>query len=304
MLSICIPIYNFDVTGLVTILHQQAIRHNIPAEVICIDDCSEVEFRVKNIDACNTYGKYIQLNENVGRARIRNLFLKYTQFDYLLFLDCDSVLIASDFVKKYAEAIVQSQAKIICGGRIYNEIKPSKQKMLRWRYGRKKESMPVWARQRNPNRSFITSNFVVHKDILSHIKFDERLVKYGHEDTLFGFQLKKNNIQITHIDNPILNGYLEDNEEFIEKTELGLTNLVCILQFLNNDRDFIEDVTLLRFHRKFQRLSLNYLIAFFFTFLKPVLRLNLSKGDTSLIWFDFYKLGFFSKEYITNSEHK
>jgi glycosyltransferase involved in cell wall biosynthesis len=289
---------------LVVILHQQAVRHNIPAEVICIDDCSDVEFRVKNIDICNTYGRYIQLNENVGRAKIRNLFLDYIKNDYLLFLDCDSVLIVSNFVKKYAEAIIQNQCKVICGGRIYNEIKPSRQKMLRWRYGRKKESMPVWVRQRNPNRSFITSNFVVHKDILSRIKFDERLVEYGHEDTLFGFQLRKHHILITHIDNPILNGYLEDNEEFIEKTELGLTNLVYILQFLNNDPDFIKDVTILNFHRKCQLMGINYLIAFFFTFLKPVLRLNLSKGDTKLLWFDFYKLGFFCKAYITNSVKK
>lgn len=304
MLSICIPIYNFDVTGLVVILHQQAVRQNIPAEVICIDDCSDITFRTRNVDICNTYGRYIQLKENVGRAKIRNLFLDYAVNDYILFLDCDSVIITSDFVEKYAEAILQDGAKVICGGRIYNEIKPSKQKMLRWRYGRKKESMSVSARKRWPHKSFITSNFVVHRDILSQIKFDERLVKYGHEDTLFGFQLKKNKIAIDHIDNPILNGYLEDNEEFIEKTELGLTNLVYILQFLNNDVDFIKDVTILNFHRKLKRIGINYLIAFFFTFLKPVLRLNLSKGDSKLLWFDFYKLGFFCKAYIINSVKK
>ncbi|HEY4784969.1 MAG TPA: glycosyltransferase [Bacteroidales bacterium] len=299
MLSICIPIYNFDVTGLVVILHQQAIRQNIPAEVICIDDASDIEFRVKNKDICNTYGKYIQLNENIGRAKIRNLFLDYAQYDYLLFLDCDSVLITSDFVKKYAEAIIHGGNKVICGGRIYNEIRPSKQKMLRWRYGRKKESIPVTVRQQNPHVSFITSNFTVHKEILSQIKFDERLVKYGHEDTLFGFQLKKNHIPVQHIDNPILNGYLEDNEEFIEKTELGLSNLVCILQFLNRDRDFINDVTLLKFHKKCRRFGLNFLIAFLFSMLKPMLRLNLVKGYSNLFWFDFYKLGFFSKAYLT-----
>ena len=304
MLSICIPIFNFDVTSLVVILHQQAVRQNIPAEVICIDDCSDIEFRVKNIDICNAYGRYIQLNENIGRAKIRNLFLNYAQNDFLLFLDCDSVLITSDFVKKYADAILQNQAKVICGGRIYNEMKPSKQKLLRWRYGRKKESMPVSVRQRTPNNSFITSNFAVHKNTLTHIKFDERLVKYGHEDTLFGFQLKKNHIQIAHIDNPILNGYLEDNEEFIEKTEHGLVNLVYILQFLNCDPEFIGDVTILKFHHKCQKLGINFVVAFLFTFLKPFLRLNLSKGYTNLFLFDFYKLGFFSKSYLANTTKK
>jgi glycosyltransferase involved in cell wall biosynthesis len=303
MLSICIPIYNFDVTGLVVILHQQAVRQNVPAEVICIDDCSDDEFRTKNKDVCNTYGKYIQLEENVGRAKIRNLFLSYAVFDYLLFLDCDSVLITSDFIRKYADAILKNNfPKVVCGGRIYNEIKPSKQKLLRWKYGRKKESMPVEVRLQNPNNSFITSNFAVQKDTLARIKFDERLVKYGHEDTLFGFQLKKNHIGILHIDNPILNGYLEDNDEFITKTELGLTNLVHILQFLNNDPEFIEDVTLLKVHRRCRRLGIDLVISFLFTFFKPALRLNLSKGFANLFWFDFYKLAFFSNNYLFQSK--
>lgn len=303
MLSVCIPIYNFDVTGLVVILHQQAVRQNIAAEVICIDDCSDEEFRVKNKDVCNTYGKYIQLEQNVGRAKIRNLFLKYAMFDYLLFLDCDSVLITSDFVKKYAEAILTNNfPKVICGGRIYNEIKPSKQKILRWKYGRKKESMPVRVRRKNPNKSFITSNFVIQKNILSQIKFEERLVQYGHEDTLFGFQLKKHHISILHIENPILNGYLEDNDEFITKTELALQNLVCILQFLNHDKEFIEDVSILKFHRRCRRFGVDILISFLFPFFKPALRLNLSKGIANLFWFDFYKFSYFSWSYLFQSK--
>jgi len=241
MLSICIPIYNFDVTGLVVTLHQQAVRQNIAAEVVCIDDCSDEAFRAKNKDICNTYGKYIQLEENVGRAKIRNLFLQYAIYDYLLFLDCDSVLIASNFVKKYTEAIIKSNAKVLCGGRIY-------------------------------------------------------------EDTLFGFQLKENHIKILHIDNPILNGYLEDNDEFITKTELGLDNLVCILQFLNYDPEFIRDVNILKFHQKCRKYRLDLVIIFLFSFLKPVLRLNLSKGFANLFWFDFYKLGYFSTSYVTQSK--
>ena len=301
MLSICIPVYNFDVTGLVVTLHQQAVRQNIAAEVICIDDCSNAEFRDINKDICNTYGRYIQLEENIGRARIRNLFLEYALYDYLLFLDCDSVLITSNFVRKYADAIISNGAEVICGGRIYNEIKPSSQKLLRWKYGRKKESITVEARLKHPNVSFITCNFAINRNTLINCKFDERLVKYGHEDTLFGFQLKKNKIRILHIENPILNGYLEDNDEFLDKTELGLENLLNILQFLNYDKQFIEDVTLLKTHKIFRMIRLDLLIVFIFPFLKPALRLNLSKGFANLFWFDFYKLGFFSTSYVTRA---
>ena len=54
------------------------------------------------------------------------------------------------------------------------------------------------------------------------ISFNERLSGYGHEDTLFGYELNKNNIQIHHIDNPVLNGHLDTNEAFLLKTEEGL----------------------------------------------------------------------------------
>ena len=75
---------------------------------------------------------------------------------------------------------------------------------------------------------------------MDKVKFDERITKYGHEDTLFGFELKKNNTQITHIDNPVINGNLETNEEFIEKTEEGLLNLLKIVEFLSFDKAFTE----------------------------------------------------------------
>src|ERR1035437_10178864 len=99
MLSICIPVYNYDVTMLVQILYQQAGELQIVFEIICIDDCSKEEYRKVN-EQVITYAKYVQLHQNIGRAKIRNLFLEYVHFKYLLFLDCDSEIISDDFVKR------------------------------------------------------------------------------------------------------------------------------------------------------------------------------------------------------------
>lgn len=38
--------------------------------------------------------KYIELKKNIGRAKIRNLFIEYTTNPYLLFLDCDTKIIS------------------------------------------------------------------------------------------------------------------------------------------------------------------------------------------------------------------
>lgn len=297
MLSVCIPIYNFDITGLVQSLGRQTERINIPVEIVCIDDCSDISFQLANRETCNKYGKYIQLEQNVGRAKIRNLFLDHAQYNHLLFLDCDSVIFSSRFLKKYVDTILEYNAEVICGGRIYNDLKPSGQKLLRWKYGHKKESMMAEVRRRHPNRSFITSNFAIRRDIFLNIKFDERLVKYGHEDTLFGFELKKNNITIVHIDNPVLNGYLEDNAEFIEKTEHGLANLLSILNFVRHDPLFVEDVNIARVYKKCRRVGLSPMLTVFFTFSQPFLKTFLATGTAGLFWFDLYKLGYFALHY-------
>ncbi len=297
MLSICIPVYNFDIAGLVNALYQQTERLNIPFEIICIDDCSAESFRGKNKEVCTNHGTYIQLTKNIGRAKIRNLFLNYVKYNYLLYLDCDSVIVSNDFIKQYIDAIKEGRWSVICGGRIYDEKKPERQKILQWHYGHYKESMPVAIRQLNPNRSFMTSNFVIHRDILDQIKFDERLLQYGHEDTLFGFQLKKKHIPITHIDNPILNGELDNNAEFITKTELGLENLINVLDYVNHDPEFIEDVAILNFYQKCRKKYMTWIIVIIFSTFKPLLRFFLSTGFAPLIVLDFYKLGYFSKNY-------
>lgn len=125
MLSVCIPIYNFDVTGLVKALSQQAERLYYPVEIICIDDSSDKFFQLANNVVCSKLGKYIQLPQNVGRAKIRNLFLDYAQYNHLLFLDCDSVIFSSSFLRKYIDAIFESYPEVIVGGRVYNKFRPS-----------------------------------------------------------------------------------------------------------------------------------------------------------------------------------
>jgi glycosyltransferase involved in cell wall biosynthesis len=297
MLSICIPIYNIDVTGLVNALHKQTERINITFEIICIDDCSADLFREKNREVCTNYGTYIQLAQNIGRAKIRNLFLNYVKYNYLLYLDCDSVIVSNDFIKQYIDVIKEGRGSVICGGRIYDEKKPERQKTLQWYYGHYKESMPVAIRQLNPNRSFMTSNFVIHRNIFDQIKFEERLLQYGHEDTLFGFQLKKKHIPIIHVDNPILNGELENNAEFITKTELGLGNLINVLDYVNHDPEFIEDVSILNFYQKCSKKHITWIIVIIFSTFKPLLKFFLSIGFVHLLIFDFYKLGYFSKNY-------
>jgi glycosyltransferase involved in cell wall biosynthesis len=260
----------------------------IPSEIILIDDCSDNSFKKANQSICEKE-VYIQLEKNIGRAAIRNRFLNYAQYDYLLFLDCDILIPTDDFILKYISTIKHYPNQLICGGRNYLKLRPKRDVRLRWKYGIKKESKTSEVRNQNPNKSFMTNNFVISKNLFETVKFDERLVEYGHEDTLFGFELKKRNINIIHIDNPVLNGDLVKNEDYIANTEKAVSNLIHVLEFTNYHKGFIEDVTLLRMYFKLYRFK--KIIKLTFETLKPILKYSLSKGYVNLYVFDFYKLG-------------
>jgi GT2 family glycosyltransferase len=295
MLSICIPIYNVNVSTLVEGLLLQANSLSVPFEIILIDDHSLPEFADENGKLKAIGLTYLGLHENIGRARIRNLFISSAKYNYLLFLDCDSQLVSPDFLKNYLPHIQQG-SKVVCGGRIYSDTPPSPDKLLHWKYGREKESQPASIRASNPYRSFMTNNFLIEKKVLEAIKFDERLSGYGHEDTLFGYQLQKQGIPITHVDNPILHAELQSNKEFLEKTECAISNLRDILTFVNNDSTFIEDVTLLKYYFSLKKKGLLFTVKVPYLLLRSSIRSQLAKGLTSMRLFDFYKLGYLSTE--------
>ncbi|MCK4980444.1 MAG: glycosyltransferase family 2 protein [Candidatus Delongbacteria bacterium] len=292
MLSICIPIYNQFVSDLVKKLHEQGEKYTSHFEIILIDDCSDELYKSEN-KKLDDYGsvKYIELPENIGRAKIRNLFLDHTKSDYLLFLDCDSLIPGDSFVEKYMTEI-DKKIQIVNGGRIYDKTIPPKNKRLRWKYGTLREGISSKSRNMHPNKSFMTNNFLISRTIMDKVKFDERISKYGHEDTLFGFELKKNNIQITHIDNPVINGDLETNEEFIKKTEEGLLNLMEIVKFLNFDKAFINDVKILRYMDSIKSLYLDKILKPIFIITLPLIKKILLSCNGNLKLFDIYKVGF------------
>lgn len=286
MISICIPVYNFNVVPLVKELLIQ-IEH-LQCEILLIDDAS-TEF-VKENNELKEKVDLIVLDKNVGRARIRNLFLTYAQYDYLLFLDCDSLVENDDFISNYIKFIQQNEVQVVCGGREYAIDQPDLKHMLRWKYGVESESKSANQRVEMPYRSFMTNNFIVRKDVLEHIRFDESLTLYGHEDTLFGFELKKKNVLISHIDNPIRNGHLETNTEYLLKTEESIVNLVQIVREISDPLDFYKDVRLLDYYQSVQQKRHVWSLKLLFFVSKKRLTKKLVAGTATIKEFNYYKL--------------
>lgn len=291
MISVCIPVYNYDVGELVEQLHQQLLQLGESSEIILIDDASCEEIRQVNRRIPSDHATLIELQGNIGRAGIRNRFPEHAKQPFLLFLDCDSVILSDRFIPAYLDTIKHHPGKIICGGIIYDLVKPGRSRMLHWKYGSKKESQPASIRNKSSNRSFMTANFLVPKNLLEQLQFDERITGYGHEDTLFGYRLSEMNQTIFHIDNPVLHAGLESNREFLQKTDEGLQNLFAITGFLGNDPKFTETITLLQYVSRLENKGIAWLILLLFNIFGPTVRSLLGLGFAMMSLFSFYKLG-------------
>ena len=294
MLSICIPVYNFDVGRLVKDLHFQAKEVGCPFEIILMDDDSDEKFRELNQSIDFEEIRYIQLNENIGRAKIRNRLAEEAKYPCLLFMDCDSAVSSSSYIEKYTHFF--ESLTVCCGGRIYEDKKPEDSTYLRWKYGKRSECSSVSERKKNPNVGFQTNNFLIHKSVFDKVKFNEDLSGYGHEDTLFGLELLSQEIYIKHIDNPLIHLGLESASDFLEKTENGIENLYRIELLLREKYpEYINHSKLMRAKLLLQKFHLSGLVSKLFNILRRQMKNNLLSKNPSLMIFDFYRLGLLCK---------
>ena len=293
MLSILIPVYNFPCTDLVTELQRQATGCAVPFEIILMDDCSTL-YKEENRKLSElTLVKWIELTENIGRAKIRNRLADKAKFDRLLFMDNDVRPTNENYVKNYLE--VCSDYQVICGGRTYAKNPPQNKNLyFHWLVGTKREVFSVDERRKNPNKSFMTNNFLIHKNVFNTVRFDENISTYGHEDTLFGFELKKRGIEIHHIDNPLKHIGLEPAERILAKEKEGIENLYAVILKHRYAKEIAEDITLLKYDRLAKKLHITTVLAYFYRRFQNTIEQNLTGEKPSLCLFDFYKSGYLS----------
>lgn len=230
MISILIPVFEYDVRPLVYALHAQCKSLGILFEIICIDDASSQLFQNKLLELGNLEGLKIELlNQNIGRASIRNKLVEYANFPHLLFLDSDVMPNDEKFIYRYLSYI--NEAEIICGGRSYSPEPPMDMDLfLHWYYGSEREVSKARIRQKAGWDGFQTNNFLISKQVFQKVRFEESIKTYGHEDTLFGLECQQAGYKICHIDNPAIHLGLEPREKFILKLHTAIINLISLKQ--------------------------------------------------------------------------
>lgn len=293
MLSICVPVYNYPVVPFVTTILSQAKQLSCDFEILVWEDGSSEAYKKENrrLLGLDTQLHYVEWEQNRGRSIIRNRLAEAASFRYILFLDCDAILPDLHFLKRYADHWnSELERQVICGGRIYPEQPHDPRLQLHWLYGSVKESQGVEARRVAPNSSFMTNNFLISRSIFTDIQFNEELRGYGHEDTLFGWELQKLGIEIEHIDNPVIHTGLESSSNFLKKTNEGIDNLYRLYRLMGRGSLWWKAIKLLRIFHRLQQWRIKEMVYWVLTPLQKPIERQLHSAKPSLVAFDLYKL--------------
>lgn len=288
MLSILIPVYNYDITPLVTELHKQVQLLDIPYEIYCLDDHSENIISEKNSGIAslpNTHYK-ISANNN-GRELTRQHLSELAAFDHLLFLDADTLPVNSNFIEMYSHYF-KSDYQAVFGGIQYENERPESDFVLRWLYGKRHESSSADERNKACYRSITSPNFMIEKSVFQEL--NSRIVgkDYGN-DIYFASLMKQKQVKILHIDNEVFHLGIESNKDYLNKSENALKTYLTLLRKGNITS---EDNRLISIFISLKKYKLNFTASTFYKLFGNLMKKNLLGSNPSIKLFQLYRLSY------------
>ena len=300
MLSICIPAYHCNVDALLRALQNQLVSVSGEAEIVVCDDCSPSPIITNPSEFPDV--RVLSNSKNLGRARTRNLLVQSAQGQAILFLDGDSEVISSNFISSWIEIAQNPSIAVSYGGSIYQEDPPPSSHFLRWKVSTKRESKTLEERNCNVG-GFKTNNVLIRRSVFEKVTFNEQLTGYGHEDTLFGFELQMNGYNMHHLDNPVRNALLDTNEAFLAKTVEAIRNLSKCIEFASDREAFIAHVRLLNVYAKLKKYYILILLRLTAFVCMHILYKRLKSGRSFAIVFAFDCFKLFQLNRILDAQH-
>jgi len=292
MLSVLIPTYNYNIYPLVKELHQQCVKEGISFEILAQDDCSNSDLNLENQKINQLSFSNFKISEkNLGRGKNINQLAEKAKYEYLLIMEADSFPAHKSYIKKIISAM-KSSPEVVFGGALYPEKPTDKNKILRWKYGNSREIKSLEYRLKNQYDFTFSWNLIIRKSIFEKIKFVEEIQVYGYDDLLFRKKLQENNLNILHINNPLIHINEEDSNTFLKKCQKASLDAKKMLELKIIEP---EDIKLTKLFSILKTCKVAKIYAFFFSLVKPLLEYNLLSKKPSLYLLDLYKLGFICK---------
>lgn len=289
-LSVVIPVFNHVCVPLVEQIAAQAHACGLDGgrfEVVVADDAStdraakEANRALSRMAGC----RLVELEQNVGRAAIRNLLCREARHAFLLYLDSDVLPLRDDFLLSYLRE-QDAECRVVYGGVALPASPEMARHNLRYRYEATcLEKFSAERRSQAPYQSFRTTNFMARRDVMEAVPFDECVRRYGHEDVLFGKALAERGIGVRHTDNPVLVDDFEPNALFLEKTDEGLQTLSLFEEKIRGYSGLISASD------RLARLHLRGAVATAFSLARPLLRRSLCGQSPSVFLYNLYRIG-------------
>jgi len=288
MLSVLIPVYNYNVTDLVNEIHKQLVASNIDFEIICLDDKSKKDIIDSNLKIETLSNTNYRLSKrNNGIAVNRQMLVDQAIYDWIILIDADVELKNKWFITNYLE-VLDKGYDFIFGGFDYKKTSPKKSHLLRWKYGKKYEAILANSRNSNPYKVTIAANMLARKVHYMKLNLDSLGNNYA-MDYLFGALLKEHNEKVLHINNQVYHLGIEDSASYLRKKELAVETL---LQLYHSKKIKQHSNSLLKLFILLKKTKMNYLPSLWFSVFNNSMRKNLTGNNPYLLVLQVYKMSY------------
>lgn len=283
MLSILIPVYNYNCTALVRTLRQQCEQCHIAYQILIGNDASTLFLEEINALRSVPGAQVLSVTQNIGRSKMRNFLADNAAYNTLLFMDCDADASQNpQYIANYLPYIGKANSCTV-GGTISHKRFYSAETSLNYLYDSVRETA------NKKNKQFTSFHFLIDKTLFNKVRFNEQISTYGFEDGFFGYEISQHT-PITYIDNPLIHAGVRNNQDYLAKIDELCATLVK-LYFSDQKETLLKVSKLARYVHYLHRLHLCSLIAYCFKTYKTRMVQNLCSPTPRLRNLDLYKLG-------------
>jgi glycosyltransferase involved in cell wall biosynthesis len=227
-LSVLIPFFRDDPSRLIL-----EIDHpDLPIELVLLDDGSEdcllAERVARLTQGLATPTRLIRLHRNEGRAAGRNRLAREARGRHLLFLDCDMLPDAPDFLERWLELAEREDPPVAFGGFSLDQAPWTRAFAVHRALALRSECLPAQVRRRTPEKYVFTSNLLVRRDVMAAESFDVGFRGWGWEDVEWAMRVSRRH-PILHVDNSATHLGLASASALAAKFEQSAENFARVV---------------------------------------------------------------------------
>lgn len=227
MISVLIPVHNYSIIPLVEELHKQLESSKVLYELIVWDDASTEAFYLQNKIINHVPNlHYFNSKEHFGKIKTRQLLADKAMFDWLLFIDAETLPKTPSFIQNYLDLIPKNYDAIF-GGLFYGNQPPKQNYRLQWNYGRLKKQVDSAIRNEQPYQEVALNNFMIKRKIFLNI--NSKMEDLGlYSDDYFGALMGVQKVNVFHNENAVFHLGVKPNDLFLEDLKTSIDEVLKI----------------------------------------------------------------------------